>query len=399
MLYYITLYSALAVCILLTVPTTVFTVECLVGSLTRQRKSESDIVIRPAVAVLVPAHDESEGIADTVRSIRHEMRQGDRLVVIADNCSDDTAEIARSEGAEIVERHNLLERGKGYALDAGVRYLEATPPKVVVIIDADCSIGRGTLDYLACTVLTCKRPAQALNLQIAPPGSNYRMAAAEFAYLIKNQVRPLGLSQLGLPCPLMGTGMALPWALLRDANLASSHQVEDVKFSLDLAREGHTALFCDQAVVTSYFPHSKEGTETQQRRWERGHLSMIVRAARSIVWPENWTSLGYIVLLLDIIVPPFTLLCLASLTILLFSTLLAFSGDTTLPLSIALANVLMLFCSVCAAWAVHGRSVLPFRKLAQVPLYALSKIRLYPKLSAGHEIWVRTDRKRSDRAG
>ncbi len=325
------------------------------------------------------------------------MRQGDRLVVVADNCSDNTADIARTEGAEVVERQNRLERGKGYALDAGVKYLSQMPPIIVIIIDADCHIGSGTLDYLASLVAAHKCPAQALYLQVAPPGSTHSLATAEFAYLVKNYVRPLGLSRLGLPCQLMGSGMAIPWALLQDLELASGHKVEDVKFSLELARKGYAAKFCEQALVTSYFPYSNEGIETQRRRWESGHLSVVADAIGAIARPTNWAKFDYMVLLLDILVPPLTLLCVASFAVTFFCGLLALGG-VALPLWIALANSSILLFSVGFVWAVHGRAVLPLRSLLQVPLYALSKIRLYPKLSVGSEVWVRTDRKRPDRA-
>ncbi len=398
-MYMAILFASAILSFLLAVPIMVFAIECLAGSLLAGKAPTTAIAIRPAVAVLVPAHDESSGIAETVRNIRREMRQGDRLVVVADNCSDDTADIARAEGAEVVERQNRLERGKGYALDAGIRYLSQTPPKIVVVIDADCRIGSGALDHLVSTVATNRRPAQALNLQIAPPGSGHKLAAAEFAYLVKNHVRPLGLLRLGLPCPLMGTGMALPWSLLEDARLASSHQVEDVKFSLDLARQGHTARFCPQALVTSYFPHSKEGTETQRRRWESGHLSMIFHASKAVIQPANWTKFGYMVLLFDILVPPLTLLGAATFAMTLISGLLALIGGPTLPFAVALINSMILLCSAGLAWAVHGRSVLPLRNLAQVPLYAMSKIRLYPNIAARNDVWVRTDRERRDHTG
>ena len=89
---------------------------------------------------------------------------------------------------------------------------------------------------------------QALNLQIAPrTNSPIDFRVAEFAFRVKNWVRPLGLRALNLPCQLMGTGMAFPWAVIRSANLASGLAVEDLKLGLDLARAGHPPLFCPSA--------------------------------------------------------------------------------------------------------------------------------------------------------
>ena len=78
---------------------------------------------RPRVAVLVPAHNESIGLMPTIADSLRQLRSGDRLLVVADNCADDTASIALSAGAEVIERFNLDKRGKGYALDFGLQHL------------------------------------------------------------------------------------------------------------------------------------------------------------------------------------------------------------------------------------------------------------------------------------
>src|ERR1700722_13935933 len=87
---------------------------------------------RRAIAVLMPAHNESAVIAAAIRSVLPQLAVEDRLVVIADNCSDDTAAIAAAEGAEVVVRTDLARRGKGFALDFGVRHLESKPADVVL---------------------------------------------------------------------------------------------------------------------------------------------------------------------------------------------------------------------------------------------------------------------------
>lgn len=63
--------------------------------------------------------------------------------MVADNCTDDTARLASAAGAEVIERHDALLRGKGYALDFGVRHLAQQPPDVVIVVDADCQVAEG----------------------------------------------------------------------------------------------------------------------------------------------------------------------------------------------------------------------------------------------------------------
>ena len=90
------------------------------------------------------------------------MLEGDRLLVVADNCSDDTAALARTAGAEVVERSNAQQRGKGYALDFGVRHLASAAPDVMIIVDADCQVGEGSIERLANCCIDSGRPTQAL---------------------------------------------------------------------------------------------------------------------------------------------------------------------------------------------------------------------------------------------
>jgi len=138
--------------------------------------------------------------------IKAQLRDGDRLVVVADNCSDRTGEIAEATGAEVVYRSDLTQRGKSFALDFGLRHLEMDPPDIVIIIDADCGLSEGVLDQLAVVSAALDRPVQASYEMDLPGGTVPRsMRVAAFAWRIRNFVRPLGLQKLGLSCQLMGT--------------------------------------------------------------------------------------------------------------------------------------------------------------------------------------------------
>src|SRR5438067_638045 len=125
-------------------PIAVLAVECAAASLPRRRcrcrcrcRPDQGSNRRGPVAVLVPAHDEQALIGQTVRSILPQLTKDDRLFVIADNCADATADVARSAGAAVIERSDPDRRGKGYALACGIDAMRAAPPAVVIVCDAD----------------------------------------------------------------------------------------------------------------------------------------------------------------------------------------------------------------------------------------------------------------------
>ncbi|MCL2429132.1 MAG: glycosyltransferase family 2 protein [Alphaproteobacteria bacterium] len=382
---------------LLGVPIAVLFTEILAATLLSHRKRSpgSRNCPRPTIAVLVPAHDEEAGIAHTLADIRTELDTGDTLLVVADNCSDSTAIVARAAGAQVAERQDRTRRGKGYALDFGMRCLSAAPPEVVIIVDADCRLAPGALDELARTAAATNRPVQALNLMTAPAPAAANLKAAQFAWRVKNWVRPLGLGALNLPCQLMGTGMAFTWPVLKSAALASGDIVEDLKLGLDLALAGHPPLFCPSAVVTSEFPPSVEAARRQRERWEHGHLlTSLVMAPRLIAAALRRGNLALLALALDLAVPPLALLGLMIVATLVVAGLLAAMGNFA-ALWAGLTDLAVFVLTVVVAWTRFGRDVVPARTLASVAGFVWAKLPIYGRLLLRGPAaqWIRTDRK------
>jgi cellulose synthase/poly-beta-1,6-N-acetylglucosamine synthase-like glycosyltransferase len=358
------------------------------------RHSAMPAIRRPTVAILVPAHDEASGIADTLATIRRQLVMGDRLIVVADNCRDDTAAVACASGAEVIERKDEERRGKGYALDFAVRFLERNPPEVVIAIDADCLVSAEAIDRLSRFCVATARPAQSLYLMHSPAGAGLNTRIAEFAWLVKNMVRPLGFHRLGLPCQLMGTGMAFPWAAIRTTNLASGHIVEDLLLGVDLARSYLPPRFCPEAKVTSTFPTSSEGIQNQRTRWEHGHLGMVLNDAPRLfaeaVATGNWMLMA---LVIDLCVPPLALLTLLVLALFAVSTALFAATNIERPFWLAVVALALLGFSVFLSWYRYGRKVIPLSGFFHVPAYLLGKVPLYAKFLRSRQVeWVRSKR-------
>jgi cellulose synthase/poly-beta-1,6-N-acetylglucosamine synthase-like glycosyltransferase len=349
---------------------------------------------RPRIAVLIPAHNEEAGISATLDSVLPQLFADDRLLVIADNCSDATAQVARAAGALVFERFDLERRGKGYALDCGVQQLSADAPEVLIIVDADCIVAEGALELIARRAHLSGRPVQALYLMLAGVGASRVKKIAEFAWVVKNWVRPLGFHRLGLPCQLMGTGMAFPWATIRNASLANGHIVEDMKLGIELAKVGTPPLFCPKALVHSYFPSSSSGTQTQRTRWEHGHLSMIASEVPSMLGVAlRKFDVRLLGLALDLLVPPVALLSLLVLIANVCAAVFAVITGNTHALGVALATLIMLACSILLSWWRYGRQIVSGRDLVGALWYMLAKLPIYLKFLVSRQVeWVRSKR-------
>ena len=383
---------------LFAIPVGIFFLEVLAAAVLgrKQPPQRSSPNLRPRVAVLVPAHNESTGLLPTLADIKAQLLAGDRMLVVADNCTDDTAAVAAAAGAEVIVRSDLNKIGKGYALEWGIRHLSTDPPGVVVIIDADCRLADGSIDHLSATCALTSRPAQGLDLMQAPAQSAINYQVAEFTWRVKNWVRPLGLSALGLPCQLMGTGMAFPWVVIRLAKLSSEQIVEDLKLGLDLAMAGSPPIFCPSAQVTSTFPTSAVAAERQRQRWEQGHVDMILaRAPRLIILAIVRRNLGLLALALDLAVPPLVLLGLLTTGVLLLAIIVAWFFGSFAALIISGASFAALMTAILLSWIMFARDILPARALSSIAHYGVRKLGFYRRFLLGGRVshWIRTDRK------
>lgn len=347
-----------------------------------------------SIAVLIPAHNESTGIIATLNSIKPQLKLTDRLIVVADNCSDDTAAIAAANGAEVIERHDTANRGKGFALDFGIRHLSHNPLDVVVIVDADCILEDYALKPLAAYALHHDRPVQALYLMYAK-ATDLRSKLAEFAWCVKNLVRPLGHAKLGLPCQLMGTGMAFPWRTISSADIANGNIVEDMKLGIDLSIAGTAPLFYADSLVTSYFPVASEIQAGQSTRWEHGHLAMILsEAPKLFIQGIRKLDKNLLAMAFDLSVPPLALLAALLIgDVIATGVVCMLLGTAQLAFQIALFGVVILVMAIGVAWWGWGRKIISLSTLLLVPVYVALKIPHYIKfLFKRQKAWNKTER-------
>ena len=364
------------------------------------RQNQTDDVVDSGTmpvrtAVLVPAHNESANVLPTIESLKSQLGPLDLLLVIADNCDDDTAELARLAGATVIERSSSTLRGKGYALAFGVDHLRADPPEVVLVVDADCVLSEGAVNRIAQCCRATEKPVQILNLMSAGSGADIKLRVLEFAMLVNNLVRPMGTFRLGGACHLKGTGMAFPWRLMATAKLATGHITEDMKLGVELAMAGSAPQFLPQVRVSSSFPLDTGVAKVQKTRWEHGHLATIAEELPSLLAAAIKSGKpAVIVMAMDLLIPPTALYLL----VLCATAIVSFTAAVYWPVWY-IAVMLVSIAATCfglavgLAWFRFGRHLLTARELIATPLYALWKVPVYLayflKKRSG---WVRTKR-------
>jgi cellulose synthase/poly-beta-1,6-N-acetylglucosamine synthase-like glycosyltransferase len=258
--------------------------------------------------VLVPAHDEEDGISATVAScLASDYPQSlFSVLVIADNCTDRTAAVAAEAGARVVERFDAEKKSKGYALEYLIGRLvesgEFNALDALVIVDADTTIDADLLrrfdedlraghDWIQCYYT------------VANPDQSWRTRLMTCAFSLFNGVMLLGQSAIGGGGGLRGNGMCFSTRGLRRRPWATYGLVEDMEFSWLLRLGGERIAFEPSARVHGAMVGSGgAAAATQRRRWEFGrgeirrkYTPLLLRSDR-LGWWEKLVSLCEITL-------------------------------------------------------------------------------------------------------
>lgn len=226
-------------------------------------------------AILIPAHDEAEQIEEVLRSCAEldYPRERYRIFVIADNCTDHTADLARAAGAVCLERHDLENRGKGPALSWALRQVLLTRPDAVIVLDADCRLERHALRVFNGRLAAGEQVLQASYVASNPERSMVSYVSA-VANAIENDLFYAPKAQLGLAVLLRGTGMVFRREVLERFPWNAASVVEDVEYAVRLYRGGIAVQFVPEVRVWSAFPEQNRQMEVQRTRWVGGNIRL-----------------------------------------------------------------------------------------------------------------------------
>ena len=348
----------------------------------------------PRTVVLIPAHNEESVIGRCLASLSVDLPPNARLLCVAHNCTDATAEVARRLGAEVVEVQDKGHGGKPDALKAGLRWLDANPPEVVVIVDADCVVSDGAVRLLATRAWELNRPVMGAYF-FAPADAEKGVATlSSLAVLLKNYVRPLGLHALGLPCLLNGSGSAYPFHAIRNVPHGKGAIAEDYQLAIDFLRRGYPTTFVPEARIDGQLPKREDIALGQRRRWEHGHMFLAFRTAPRLML-EGLMQLdkNRLGLALEVAVPPLAFLGLMWVVATGLSlALYAFYGYGG-PLGFLAGTAVAFAVAVLMSWMRFAGVKPTLAALAAVPGYLVWKLPMYRDFFTHREKrWVKTAR-------
>jgi cellulose synthase/poly-beta-1,6-N-acetylglucosamine synthase-like glycosyltransferase len=237
-------------------------------------------------AVVVPAHNEEAGIASTLDSLKNVDYPPDEreIILIADNCTDRTAAIARASGVTVLERNDTEHRGKGFALRWCFDRLVAEDPlrDAVVIVDADTEAGKNLLHVmnayleLGACVIQC-------NDMVKPLPGAWSSEMTRLGFTLYNLIRPLGRTAFGGSAGLKGNGMCFTLPTLKNHPWRAYSRAEDLEYGLQLLVEGIPVTFAPEATILATMPGEASHAESQRARWEGGRLPLIRKYWRPLL--------------------------------------------------------------------------------------------------------------------
>lgn len=236
-------------------------------------------------AILVPAHDEELLIGRLTSSINEidYPAGGLSAVVIADNCSDNTAAVARENGATVYERTNTERGGKGYAIKWGLEKIGLDEFDAVFVIDADSMIDRDLLNELNKDLLAGKNVIQCYN-GVANPDESWFTRLLDVSRTIGNEIVYPAKEKLGLSINLMGNGMCFSTDILKRYGWEAFTVGEDWEYYARLVKEGEHISFNKNARVFHQESTNLKQATSQRMRWSSGRFAVIWKYGLGILY-------------------------------------------------------------------------------------------------------------------
>lgn len=365
-----------------------------------RRRGRATVATAPVtLAVVVPAHDEEQVIAGCIRTLQEQQYPKDavEVVVVADNCTDSTASIARGLGCTVLERSDPDRPGKGYALRWAMDQLLERSEEIeaFVVVDADSVVDPGLLTALSSAMSAGAGVAQA-DYEALVEGTDARAHLRAASFLLFHRARFLGKAQLGLPCSLVGNGMLISRPVAQGHPWSAFSQVEDLEYTIHLRLAGVRPVFVPDAHLWAPVASGGTAARVQRQRWEGGRLSVTKRyLGRLTRDAASGHRLDLLDLVADLATPPLGVLAAVSV---------AGTGTTGVLVAAGAVRTGALVPWAAAMGGLAGHVLVgllaaqappdSYRALASAPQLVASETRVRLRAARGRRdsTWTRTPR-------
>jgi cellulose synthase/poly-beta-1,6-N-acetylglucosamine synthase-like glycosyltransferase len=371
--------------------------------ITKKRKAENTNPAsalgfpQPHFAIIVPAHNEEVLLGHLLESLSALAYPKERytVYVVADNCTDTTAELACTyDGVQVYERFDEVKRSKGYALEWIFQKLEEKQLlyDAYVIIDADSVLEPAFLQFMARDLAGGAQALQAhytvLNMTESPSAS-----LRWIAFALQAHVRPLSRSALGGSSTLTGNGMCFSRALIERCPWRAYSLSEDYQYYLTLVKHGERVRYVPEAVVYSHMPTTFKGMRTQDIRWESAGSGLTVwQSTRELLKAGlHLHNFACFEAVMELLAPPLSFM--VSWCVLTLIASLMLWSPIALVLSLLLIGGLIFYVST-AFYLLHPPLVV-YKALLYAPGFVLWKLWVLLVLSRSKKHtseWIRTSR-------
>ena len=385
--------------VLLLIGEAVFAVACLyllaltlVGFLYRPKPAQG---LKPIsrFAILVPAHNEEFLLPSLMKSLQglEYPRELYDVYVVADNCSDRTAHIARGYGAVVLERQDSQLIGKGHALRWLLSRIRSQGENydAYVFVDADTEVSSNFLEVMEREFQAGNSVVQA-HYAVSNPTQTSVSALRFIAFELMNYVRPLGRRVLGLSSGLFGTGMGFKATIVDSHGWDAFSLAEDVEYFMKLTDRGVRVAFAPEAKVWTRMPPSFRESEGQNLRWERGRLLMAWKFSFRFLLQGLFSANPVkIDAAIQQLVPPLSVVCTATAGLLVLSLL---SGQAW-AIGLGLVANLGLLGHILLGMRTARVPLRAYRAFALAPWFMAWKVGVYARALLPREMrWTRTER-------
>lgn len=363
----------------------------------KEAESKSEIYWN-RFAVIVPAHNEElllDKLIDSVENINYPKERYE-IIIIADNCTDKTAEIAIKRGVKCMERQDPAKRGKPNALKWLLEQLDLNNYDAYTIVDADTMIDSNYLKGMNCKLNMGAEAIQGY-FDVMNPNDTWLTRISVIPGILKFKMRYYCKDRVGLSCPLMGNGMCFSQSIIKKYGWNAFSITENWEYYIQLIINGHTVQYAEDSVIYSHAVRTLSHGVTQRKRWLKGQLIVLKEYCKPL-FKKAFGGRDIVALdaFIELSMPSYAMLLNWTIIIFVAAGLSWYGGvQSNVFLLIAGGLLFVQLTYLITAVFIAKPSIRTLLSLLGIPIFLLWKmgVTMLSILSINNIEWEKTERK------